>query len=79
MRKGSWRNPSWFRNMQIREKIREEITRLMIDNRGQLEERESLLSKRFGNRIVHNYRWKKATLRIQSSLTYVFDLLSKIK
>ena len=76
-----------FRNMQIREKIREETTRFMIDNKGQLGKRESLLAKRFGSGIVHNYRWKKATLRIQSGLNnvatalqlnYVFDLLSKI-
>ena len=58
MGKGSCEIRDRFRNMQIREKIREEITRFMIDNKGQLgeRERESLLAKRFRSGIVHNYR-----------------------
>ena len=40
MGKGSCEIRDRFRNMQIREKIREEITRFMIDNKGQLGERE---------------------------------------
>ena len=56
MGKGSCEIRDRFRNMQIREKIREEITRFMIDNKGQLGERESLLAKRFRSGIVYNYR-----------------------
>ena len=58
MGKGSCEIRDRFRNMQIREKIREEITRFMIDNKGQLREREreSLLAKRFRSGIVYNYR-----------------------
>ena len=44
MGKGSCEIRDRFRNMQIREKIREEITRFMIDNKGQLGERERELT-----------------------------------
>ena len=49
-----------FRNMQKKEKIREEIARFITDNKGQFAEKESLIAKRSGNGMVHNYRWRSS-------------------